>query len=56
MGVTGDRAPAECEDGAFMGERFVGAVTESEERLRDSEVEEPFKWLIASPDGCCCCC
>ena len=45
----------------WMGDRFVGEVTLSEDRLRESDVEDRLSTIADSPaeaceDDCACCC
>lgn len=50
IGVSGDICEPGCGDG-WMGERLVGEVTDKEDRLRDSAVED----LSTMPVSDCCC-
>lgn len=56
MGVSGDICDPGCGDGC-IGERLVGEVTDKEERLRDSAVEDlstiPPSFSPDCPGACC---
>lgn len=56
MGVTGERGLLLDWDGGFMGERFVGDATVSEDRFNDSceDCLDRWGWFIWSLLAACC--